>query len=378
MVGEFRDDLATEPPAALQIVPRPETTEQLALVRDVARTLRANHAERYIAMADEIEKGIPPGRAGDRARSTWGGVDTFRFEERVLLGHARSLITLGQYGAAHALMADRARGFWAHRSVERQLQWAAAQAMAELGQIVKDARTQLGKLGNDPSAWVAAYTAEDGWHRADAAHRGLESLMSRIDEPPESEAGGSSGYDWLTRNCSRRWRSASARRSRPRAGRCRADSPQTRIYPELVEKAGSRVAYFLVDALRFEMGVELKHLLAGSDDLVLRPAVAALPTITLVGMAALLPGASARFDVVEAGGALASRIEDVTLKDTTGRMKFLKLKVPGTVDLRAGQVAPDELHKVEERPSPKRGWWSSAHRRSTSSARWTAIPWRSR
>ena len=100
--------------------------------------------------------------------------------------------------------------------------------------------------------------------------------------------------------------------------------PQTRIYPELVEKAGSRVAYILVDALRFEMGVELKNLLQGSEDLVLRPAIAALPTITLVGMAALLPGASARFDVVEAGGSPVSRIENVKLKDTAGRMKFLK------------------------------------------------------
>ena len=33
---------------------------------------------------------------------------------------------------------------------------------------------------------------------------------------------------------------------------------QTRIYPELVEGHGTPVAYFLVDAMRYEMGLELR------------------------------------------------------------------------------------------------------------------------
>ena len=40
LIGEFRDDLSAEPPATLQVVPRPETPEQLALVREVAQALR--------------------------------------------------------------------------------------------------------------------------------------------------------------------------------------------------------------------------------------------------------------------------------------------------------------------------------------------------
>jgi hypothetical protein len=51
-----------------------------------------------------------------------------------------------------------------------------------------------------------------------------------------------------------------------------------------------------------------------------------------------LPGASARFDVVEAGGGLAARIENAVLKDTAGRMKFLKGQVPGAVDLELGKL----------------------------------------
>ena len=81
------------------------------------------------------------------------------------------------------------------------------------------------------------------------------------------------------------------------------------------------MAYFLVDAPRFEMGVELKNLLTGSEYLVLRPAIAALPSITPVGLAALLPRAAASFDVVEANGSLAARIDGVPLKDLPARQQ---------------------------------------------------------
>src|SRR5438046_6549167 len=84
---------------------------------------------------------------------------------------------------------------------------------------------------------------------------------------------------------------------------------QTRIYPDVVQPGGGRVAYFVVDAMRYEMGVELTRQLQEAQDLTMRPAIAALPTITPIGMAALLPGASSSFSVVEHNGELAARIE---------------------------------------------------------------------
>ena len=122
---------------------------------------------------------------------------------------------------------------------------------------------------------------------------------------------------------------------------------QSCIYSELVAKAGSRVAYFLVDALRFEMGVELKRLLEPGENLALRPAIVALPTISPVGMAALLPGASARFDVVEADGALASRIENVPLADASMRMKVLEFQLPGAVDIELGKLLQMTAKKLK-------------------------------
>ena len=54
------------------------------------------------------------------------------------------------------------------------------------------------------------------------------------------------------------------------------------------------MAYFVVDALRYEMGADLIEQLRGADESAITPAIAMLPTITPVGMAALLPGAAGR------------------------------------------------------------------------------------
>jgi len=47
----------------------------------------------------------------------------------------------------------------------------------------------------------------------------------------------------------------------------------------------------MVDALRYELGVALEKLLSEDGPIELHAAFAQLPTITLVGMASLLPGA---------------------------------------------------------------------------------------
>ena len=84
LINEFRDDLSIEPPSTLQIVPLPETPEQLALVRQVAQAFRAKDAERYMTIADEIEKEFNLGKLAI-APSTWGKSTPFDSRKRSFL-----------------------------------------------------------------------------------------------------------------------------------------------------------------------------------------------------------------------------------------------------------------------------------------------------
>jgi hypothetical protein len=112
---------------------------------------------------------------------------------------------------------------------------------------------------------------------------------------------------------------------------------QTHVYSDIVSGRPRPVAYFLVDAMRYEMGVELQERLPKGAEVAVRPAVAALPTITPVGMAALQPGASGSFDVVAEGSKLGSRIDGTFLPDLTARRKFTG-RLPAVVDTTLGDV----------------------------------------
>ena len=109
------------------------------------------------------------------------------------------------------------------------------------------------------------------------------------------------------------------------------------------------MAYFFVDAMRFEMGVELSERLPKSVEVSIRPAVGALPSITPIGMAALQPGASGSFSVVEQSGALGAKIDDAFLPDSTARKKFAASRVPGLAD-----IALDDLLGLQPSRLPKK------------------------
>ena len=303
LVNEFRVDLGCDPPPSTAMIGE-ASKEQSARIRDIAESLRRGYSESYVALANRVESELGLAKAAIPADAL-GNIDTFRFEEEALLALAGELIEKRDYSRALGIVSGRNRSFWVDRDVARQAQWEACRLMAELGREIEKVRPALAKAANDAAKWVQEYAAEDGWFRVDALQRRLEAYVAKMDEEPVAEKG-----------------FAVVRREHEELLKKMADGfaivftgsrwtvpgalHQTRIYPDVVQAMGGRVAYFFVDAMRFEMGVELARQLEGTKDLTIRPAIAALPSITPVGMAALLPGASASFSVVEQKGKLAA------------------------------------------------------------------------
>jgi hypothetical protein len=343
LVNEFRADLQGEPPTSLGMVPVSPKSDHDACIHELNSALRRQHPDRYAAFADRVEAdldlagpGIDPSRLGS--------IDTFRFEEACLLGRAVELAAADRYDAALEIVVGRAPSFWLERDVVRRAQWEACRLAAELGQETARVAGALEGRVRDAAAWIDAYAAKGGWFEVDMLRRRLESWVARLDDEPESEraiAVVRRGHeDLLTRMA---------------GGFCDALSDagwtvpealhQTQVYPRVVQPAGARTAWFLIDAMRYEMGVELADQLQGAQELTVRPAVAALPTITPIGMAALLPGAAASFSVVDDKGRPAARVDGVVLGDLAARRKFLSSRVPGLVDM--------ALEKVLETPARK-------------------------
>ncbi|MFQ5794763.1 MAG: PglZ domain-containing protein, partial [Candidatus Bipolaricaulia bacterium] len=119
---------------------------------------------------------------------------------------------------------------------------------------------------------------------------------------------------------------------------------EKKVKPRIVE---GKTAYVWVDALRYEMARELAETLDEEFEMEIQPALGMIPTITPIGMAALLPGAHESAAVVPANGnKLALKIGDTVLKDRNDRVKFLK----DSVEVK---VFATKLERLIPRPNKK-------------------------
>jgi hypothetical protein len=348
LAGEFRSDLRCPAPSALDALPAPRTKDEAAATSELARSLRAKFPAHYPAMADRVEAEL--GLREDAVPAgALGSIDTFRFEERALLAHCGELVTRRDFDEALSVIGEREHSFWLDRDVGRKAQWEACRRMAELGRLSVNVKAAVGKASGDASTWIDAYASKEGWFRLDQAQRRLEAWVVNLDDEPDERPLGivRSAYDEACRAMAEGFTKtlAAAKWTVPDA------LHQTRIYSEVVSAQPKPVAYFFVDAMRFEMGVELAERLPKSVEVSVRPAVCALPSITPICMAALHPGASSSFSVVEEGGTLGVRIDDAFLPDLTARKKFAASRIPGLADMALDELLslqPSRLAKKSE------------------------------
>ena len=257
LVNEFRSDLACAPPHAVAMVPEPPSKEHVSRTREVAETLRRNHATGYVELAEKVEGDLGLATVEIDAGSL-GKIDTFRFEERALLAHAGELICDGRYEDAHEIVRERRRSFWVDRDVNRQAQWEACRMMAVLGEAINKVGPMLGKANGNPARWVQAYAGEMGWFRVDSLQRSLDTWVAKMDHEPETHQALSvvrRAHEELLKKMAEGFSKVFVEAGWTISGVLH----QTGIYPDVVKTMGGRVGYFLVDAMRFEMGEELAN-----------------------------------------------------------------------------------------------------------------------
>ena len=176
------------------------------------------------------------------------------------------------------------------------------QLAAELGAAADEVADALMKPPKNVGDWIDNYATS--WYRVDRAQRRLEAWLPNLDDDPDEQAVAAVRH---------RYDEVLARLAQGFVGALEAAGwsfdgqlQQTSIFDEVVAPLSGRVAYFLVDAMRYEMGAELAERLQPYAEVSLRPAVGVLPSITKTGMAALMPGAATSYDVVESGGKLVA------------------------------------------------------------------------
>lgn len=229
-----------------------------------------------------------------------------------------------------ALVLERAQAglesYWARSSKGERGRWEAAVCCAEMAQTARTAATEVAAHHGSPETWVARYAEPDvGWWRVDALQRRMERAVGGDDR----------GLPVLLRSAREAYQEFAADLAEAFGASLRHNGYQFRgvlaqadVFHRLAEPdlGDERVAYILVDALRYELGRDLAMRLAeGTDalDLQVRAAVATAPTVTEVGMAGLLPHAERGMGLSGERGRLGAVVDGRVMRVRADRSKFL-------------------------------------------------------
>ncbi len=362
LVTEFLGSLSGEIPGALQTIPLPQNKAARQAAAQIVQTwrLRRDLAGSYVQAAQTIEAEFSLEGAAWTVENLRSSETFLRFE--------RALQTLVEKALADQpsqnlleLARRRLNGFWAEQQPEIKLHWqviaGAARVALQAGQIRQALRGDLSAAslfkryvgtssgGASSSSESAADTG--AWCGLDTLQRQLERDVHNFDLDPQAHdpllklvAAAQQSYAEAAHQLASHFVRAYEAAGFNLAGVIQ----QADIYHDFVDPAAADepTAYILVDAFRFEMARELCEPLPKDWKVELTPALATPPTITEVGMGALMPGAENGLALVSAGsGKLGVGVLDAVLKNRSERMKHIQKKGPAPVAVvELNQIAP--------------------------------------
>jgi len=284
-----------------------------------------------------------------------GSIETFPAIERALLKHAENRLLEKTDGDMLTLAESRLSRFWCDAEPKLQALWALVASAAEVLLEADRVEQALKKAPASVTGMIKEYTeGGEPWCLLDTQHRHMESRWYNFEPHGDDH----DSIEKLVIQARRRYVTVGSEMARQFLSELQKNSPdrsvarqreifENHVKPFLGEK---KTAYMWVDALRFEMGRELCRLLREDFEVDLQPALAAVPTVTEIGMAALLPGAQGDAKVVAAGsGKLALEINGTVIKDRKDRVALLK-KLAGVdvYDAKLDNLLPKPSKKVRE------------------------------
>lgn len=344
---EYVHDLQRKPKSKLLVPAETLARPLIEACRRAAEYLRNHAARDYVRLADDLEDAIIEER-DEGEPDELGRIDTFRFEEdRLLVASLRALDAcdwqLAEKWADHRLVG---KSVWLEIDPARRRAWELVELATKLGRALSESKL----------SYASARSLDDATERyaeqgaaIDRLHRELEQLAVReltSTEFPHVELARVAVA--RVRACWLAWAEQGAgewsKLCEDESALPSASKQQRHVFEQVVApllRAGEKVAFFLIDALRFEMAVQLLELIGEPAGTTVRvmPWLAELPTVTSVGMNALAGVAQRgklhpkfndkqqRIDGFDAGGFSVTTREsrEARLERASGGVKWFEL-----------------------------------------------------
>jgi hypothetical protein len=327
LFSEFVEDIGLPLPTSMSEVPR-ASSERRGLVFSLCDALRDSASTRplYRELAEKVEATFAfANKFPDSA--PLGSRGTFAFQNQAALAACLALAKGADYPLAFALCQKEESSVWFEASDSIRSLWTCSAAAVKLLDGVS-AFEALAQSHQSVEACVRAYI--DRFSALDAAYRDLEAFVADMDSSQESGDPVLSLVD-LARDAyfraAEKLHRELIRAVDKESWLSAASADQASVFKNnVVPLLGTRekVAYFMIDALRLDLARELISNLPPAYTSRLETVRGKLPSITPVGMAAILPGAESRFSVqVEAEG-IVPTIDSTKVGSAQERVAYLK------------------------------------------------------
>lgn len=337
-------------PPALKEVPRASQPAHIRACSTLAETWkrRSDLADTYITLSEKVENIL--GIAGmtfpfDAIQQSV----TFRSIEEQIFDH----IVMGiqqegvQLDSFHTIVQERQDGFWATHDTILKTRWTLLLTLIAFFSLASSIEKELPKKDWGVEEIIQKYTEPDHpWCEIDTLSRRFEEQYDTINLGSNFHSDGLNALCLKARRYYMTVGNLLAQGYQKAIARQKGFPPtihkQQEIFSEIVTPliGEDRVAYMLVDAFRYEMAHDFLDILGDEFEISLQPAVGIIPSITELGMAALLPDAQKGVDLGRTGsGEITIRIGDNLLPDRKSRIKFFKEHCGAeTIDLKIGDL----------------------------------------
>lgn len=328
LFSEFVFDLPVTLPEVLKGVPH-APVEARPVIEDVCDRLRSDLRTRsvYIDHAERIESG---GEEGLNLAELCGQIenfgerDTFPFEEQTFLRTAIKGIVTGDTDATRRVLIRHKSSVWLGKG-ESQAQWELVRSSLSLVEACDDFERLLPDYARSQADLIDFYLGS--LREADRLQREFEQaagdFLDQHGLMHEVISQARARYRRLAEKVQGVFVKHVETTGWPPVGRLANADAFDRLVADRLKESGRKVAYLMVDALRYELGVALEKLLAEDGPVELQAAYAQLPTITLVGMASLLPGARTGLTLSLQNESLVPKLDGAVLSTVTQRMGVL-------------------------------------------------------
>lgn len=329
LFSEFVFDLPEDVPPSLSNVPFAKESAK-PLIEDLCERLRSDSRTRniYIHRAEVIESELNLVVACEEMKDL-GNKDTFSFEERTFLGHAISALLSDNIDIARTILSRHADSVWTGKG-ESQVQWDLLRTALALIESCQDCDRIFTENARSMDALIDFYVNQ--LRVVDQRHREFEQSVSdyawqdsrRIMVPVQDLV--RRQYGKLIEKVQFIFTKHFKESGWPVAGHMANVEVFDKLVVPKLELSGNKVAFVMVDALRYELGVALEKQLTEDAQVEITPALVQLPSVTSVGMASLLPGAADGLQLIRNDSGFTPFINGQSVGTVSQRMDVIRKK----------------------------------------------------